>query len=123
MEITAAYPAGVIGSTKENLAAAAEGEHEEFVDLYPGFAKVAEEEGFAEIASMYRAIANVEAEHEKRYNALLANITEEKVFEKDTVVKWKCRKCGHVQEGNKPPEVCPACKHPISYFEIKAENW
>jgi rubrerythrin len=123
VEITAAYPAGVIGSTEENLAAAAAGEHEEFVDLYPAFARDADEEGFTEIASMYRSIANVEAEHEKRYNALLEDVKAGTVFEKDTMVKWKCRKCGHIHEGNKPPDVCPACKHPTNYFEIKAENW
>lgn len=123
VEITAAYPAGVIGTTEENLAAAAAGEHEEYVDLYPGFANVAEEEGFSEIATMYRAIANVEAEHEKRYNALLANIKEGKVFKKETPVKWKCRKCGHVYEGTEPPDTCPACKHPTEYFEVMAENY
>ncbi len=123
VEITAAYPAGVIGSTEENLAAAAAGEHEEFVDLYPAFARDADEEGFSEIGAMYRAVANVESEHEKRYNALLANVKEGKVFLKDTAVKWKCRKCGHVHDGTEPPEVCPGCKHPKSYFEVKAENW
>lgn len=123
VEITAAYPAGVIGSTEENLTAAAAGEHEEFVDLYPAFARDAEEEGFNEIAAMYRAIANVEAEHEKRYNALIKNIQEGKVFLKDAAVTWKCRKCGHVHDGTEPPDVCPACKHPKNYFEVKAENW
>ena len=123
VEITAAYPAGVIGSTEENLAAAAAGEHEEFVDLYPAFAKDAEEEGFVEIATMYRAIASVEAAHEKRYNALLENVKAQKVFKKDTPVKWKCRKCGHIHEGTTPPETCPSCQHPTNYFEIEAENW
>lgn len=123
VEITASYPAGVIGTTEENLEAAADGEHEEFVDLYPAFAKVAEEEGLDEIASMYRAIADVEAHHEKRYRALLANVREGTVFKKDTPVKWKCRKCGHIHEGTEPPKTCPACKHPTEYFEITKENW
>ncbi len=123
VEITAEYPAGVIGSTEENLAAAAAGEHEEYVDLYPAFAQVAEDEGFNEIAAMYSAIANVEAEHEKRYTTLLASVKEGTVFKKDTVVKWKCRKCGHVYEGTEPPKTCPACKHPTEYFEIMAENY
>ncbi len=123
VEITAAYPAGVIGKTEENLAAAADGEHEEYVDLYPAFAKDAEEEGFSEIASMYSAIANVEAHHEKRYRALLANSKEGTMFKKADTVQWKCRKCGHVHEGVEPPETCPACKHPTSYFEILIENY
>ncbi len=123
VEITASYPAGVIGSTEENLAAAAAGEHEEWEDLYPGFAQVAEEEGFNEIAAMYRAIANVEAEHEKRYNKLLASVKEGTVFKKATTVKWKCRKCGHIHEGTEPPEICPSCKHTTEYFEVLAENY
>ncbi len=123
VEITASYPAGVIASTEENLAGAAAGEHEEFVDIYPAFAGVAEEEGFNEIAAMYRAIANVEAQHEKRYNALLAGVKEGTVFKKDTSVKWKCRKCGHVHEGTEPPTICPGCKHSKEYFEVMAENY
>ena len=123
VEITAAYPAGVIGKTEENLAAAADGEHEEFVDLYPAFAKDAEEEGFDEIASMYRAIANVEAHHEKRYIALLANLKEDTLFKKSVPVQWKCRKCGHIHEGTEPPEACPACKHPTNYFEVLIKNY
>ena len=123
VEITAAYPAGVIGTTAESLAAAADGEHEEFVDLYPAFANTAEEEGFAEVASMYRAIANVEAHHEKRYRALLANVKEGTMFKKADTVQWKCRKCGHIHEGTEPHEKCPACKHPPHYFEVLIENY
>ena len=123
VEITAAYPAGVIGTTAENLAAAADGEHEEFVDLYPAFANTAEEEGFTEVALMYRAIANVEAHHEKRYRALLANLKKGTMFKKADTVQWKCRKCGHIHEGTEPPETCPACKHPPHYFEVLIENY
>jgi rubrerythrin len=123
VEITASYPAGVLGSTADNLVASAAGEHEEFTELYPGFADVAEKEGFIDIAAMYRGIARVEAQHEKRYNALLANIKQGKAFKKDTTVKWKCRKCGYVHEGTEPPKSCPACKHPQKYFEVLAENY
>lgn len=123
VEITASYPAGALGSTADNLVAAAAGEHEEFTELYPGFADVAEKEGFKDIAAMYRGIARVEAQHEKRYNTLLANIKQGKVFKKDTTVKWKCRKCGYVHEGTEPPKSCPACKHPQKYFEVLAENY
>lgn len=122
-EITASYPAGVIGSTEENLEAAAAGEHEEYADLYPGFAKTAEEEGFNNITAMYRAIANVEAQHEKRYRVLLANVKEGKVFKKDSPVKWKCRKCGYIHEGTEPISTCPSCDHPQEYFEVTAENY
>lgn len=123
VEITAAYPAGKIGTTLENLQAAAEGENEEWTQLYPEFAKVAEEEGFSEIASAYRMIAKVEKAHEERYRKLYKNLEEGKVFEKDGVVIWKCRNCGYIHEGKSAPKVCPACLHPQAYFEVEAENY
>jgi rubrerythrin len=123
VEITAAYPAGVIGSTTENLRAAAEGEKHEWGTLYPGFAKVAEEEGFAEAARTFRMVAKVEAYHERRYRRLLANVEQDKVFRKDSAVMWKCRNCGYVFEGSEAPEKCPVCEHPRSYFELYCENY
>ncbi len=123
VEITAAYPAGKIGTTLENLAAAAEGENEEWTQLYPQFADIAEEEGFSEVASAFRMIAKVEKAHEERYRKLYKNIEEGKVFEKDGVMIWKCRNCGYIHEGKTAPKVCPACLHPQSYFELKEENY
>ena len=123
VEITAAYPAGVIGTTLENLKASAEGENEEWTDLYPSFAKTAEEEGFPEVAAAYRLIAKVEKAHEERYLKLYKNLDEGKVFEKDGVVVWKCSNCGYLHEAAKAPELCPACLHPQSYFEIKETNY
>ena len=123
VEISAAFPAGVIGDTKENLKAAAAGENYEHTKMYPEFAKIAEEEGFEEIASVFRAIAVAEKQHEKRYLGLLKNIEEGKVFKKDKVVKWKCRNCGYIHEGTEAPEECPACAHPRAYFELLTENW
>ncbi|MHA1432044.1 MAG: rubrerythrin [Candidatus Freyarchaeota archaeon] len=123
VEISAAFPAGVIGDTKENLKAAAAGENYEHTQMYPEFARIAEEEGFEEIASVFRAIAVAEKQHEKRYLGLLKNIEEGKVFKKDKVVKWKCRNCGYIHEGTEAPEECPACAHPRAYFELLAENW
>lgn len=123
VEITAAYPAGVIATTKENLKAAAEGENEEWTELYPQFAEIAKEEGFKDVAAAFTAIAKVEAEHEKRYRKLLQNLEEEKVFEADEKVRWVCRKCGYVHEGTKALKKCPACEHPQAYFEKKAENY
>ena len=123
VEITAAYPAGKIGTTMENLKAAAEGEHEEWTDLYPNFAEVAAEEGFTEIATAYKMIAKVEAEHEKRYLKLLQNISEDKVFVKDGKVWWKCLNCGYIYESAKALENCPACLHPKSFMQIKEENY
>ena len=123
VEITAAYPAGVIGTTAENLAAAAAGENEEWADLYPEFAKVADEEGFPEVAVAFRMIAKVEAEHEKRYRKLLANVQENKVFEKDETIWWQCRNCGFVIEGKKAPQKCPACLHPQAFFEPMKQNY
>ncbi len=123
VEIKASYPAGVIGTTEENLLAAAEGEKMEWGTLYPDFAKTAEEEGFLEVARSFRNIAKVELHHERRYRKLLANIEKNHVFKKDKVVKWKCRNCGYVHEGAEAPKKCPACQHPQSYYEIWVENY
>lgn len=122
-EITASYPAGIIGKTDENLEAAADGEKLEWTTLYKDFAGVAEKEGFKEVAETFTNIALVEKQHEKRYRTLLKNIKENKVFKKDASVKWKCRNCGYVHEGAEAPESCPACKHPQAHFEIIAENY
>jgi rubrerythrin len=122
-EITATYPAGIIGTTLENLKAAAEGEHEEWTDLYPHFAAVAMEEGFPEIATAYKMIAKVEAEHERRYLKLLQNISEDKVFMKEGKVWWKCLNCGYVYESVKAMENCPACLHPKAFMQVREENY
>jgi len=123
VEITATYPAGVIGTTAENLLAAAEGELEEWGTLYPDFATVAEEEGFAAIAASFREIAKVEAWHEKRYRKLLDNIHSGRVFKRDEPVRWKCDNCGYVHEGPDAPTLCPACKHPQAYYELWTEPY
>lgn len=121
VEITATFPAGVIGTTAENLKAAAEGEHEEWSDAYPKFAEIAEQEGFIEIAKVFRAIASVEAEHEKRYLTLLELVETNKVFERDEAIVWQCRNCGFVLTGKRAPLKCPACAHPQEYFEKMKE--
>jgi len=123
VEMTASYPAGKIGTTKENLAASADGEHEEWTQLYPGFAKTAQEEGFAEVAVMYKSIGVAEAQHEKRYRGLLSNVEKGKVFKKDGKVFWRCNNCGYIHEGTEAPKTCPACNHPQAHFEVLAENW
>ena len=123
VEIKASYPAGVVGSTAQNLKAAAEGEKFEWGTLYPGFADVAEKEGFREVGRVFRQVAKVEAYHERRYLKLLANVEQGKVFKKDSPIKWKCRNCGHVFEGSEAPEKCPVCSHPKSYFEVWCENY
>ncbi|GBR76618.1 rubrerythrin [Candidatus Termititenax persephonae] len=123
VEITAAFPAGRIGNTAENLAAAADGEKEEWTEMYPQFARTAQAEGFAEIATAFEKIATVEKEHEARYRKLLANLQDGTVFRKAKPVRWVCRNCGYVHEGAEAPESCPACQHPQKYFEIKAENY
>lgn len=123
VEITATYPAGVIGSTAENLLAAAEGEHEEWSELYPDFASIAEEEGFPAVAQSFREIAEVEDWHERRYRKLLENVENRRVFARETLVRWKCRNCGYVHEGPEAPEICPACRHPRAYYELYAENY
>ena len=123
VEITASYPAGIIGTTAENLKAAAEGENEEWADLYPEFAKIADEEGFPQIANTFRQVAKVEAEHEARYRTLLARVEAGKVFERDEEIEWQCRNCGYVLKGKKAPMKCPACEHPQAYFEPKKNNY
>jgi len=123
LEITAAYPAGIIKSTADNLAAAAAGEKMEWGTLYPEFAAVAEKEGYTEVARSFREIAKVESFHEKRYLALLKNVKEKSVFKKSATVKWHCRNCGYVYDGEEAPRECPACRHPQSYYELLAENY
>lgn len=123
VEITATYPAGRVGTTAENLEAAADGEHEEFVDLYPEFARVAEEEGFKAVAVAYKNILKIEEDHEKRFRKLLANVQNEEVFARGEGQAWYCRECGHIHFGEKAPKACPVCKKPQAYFEIKKENF
>jgi len=122
-EIEASYPAGKIGTTAENLLAAAEGEKMEWGILYPNFEKAAKKEGFSEIADSFKQIAEVEEKHEKRYRKLLENVKSSKVFKKDKVVRWKCRNCGYVHEGTEAPKICPACKHPQAFYELLGENY
>jgi rubrerythrin len=123
VEITASYPAGKIGTTAQNLEAAAMGENEEWTKLYPEFANIAQEEGFPQIATAFKMIAKVEAEHEKRYRKLLQNVKDGTVFKKNQKVKWVCSNCGYVHEGEKALENCPACQHPMAFFEILEENY
>ena len=112
-----------IGSTAENLAAAADGENYEWTDMYEGFAKTAEAEGFPELAMKFRQVGAIEKEHEARYRALLTNVETQKVFEKSEVKVWECRNCGHIVVGTKAPEICPVCAHPQAYFEINEKNY
>ncbi len=123
VEITAVYPAGKVGTTEENLLASANGEHEEYSELYPAFAKTAKGEGFNEIAALYTNIAKIEAHHEARYRRLLANVQAGSVFKKAEKVQWLCLECGHVHEGESAPNVCPVCKHPQAYFELLKSNF
>lgn len=123
VEITASFPAGVIGTTAENLLAAANGEHEEHSELYPAFAEVAKQEGFNEIAAVWNAISVAEKQHEKRYRDLLANIEAGRVFKRDQIMVWRCRNCGYLHTNAEAPEQCPACAHPKAHFEILGENW
>jgi rubrerythrin len=123
IEITAMYPAGKTATTKDNLLAASEGEHEEWSELYPEFARIAEEEGFKNISTAYKAIASAEKGHEERYRKLLENVMQDKVFEREDKVFWYCRKCGYIHFGTKPLKNCPACLHPESYFELLAKNY
>jgi len=122
-EISAAFPAGVIGSTLENLGAAAAGEHYEWTEMYPGFAATAKEEGFGAIASAFSSIAVAEKQHEKRYNDLAANIEAGRVFKRDKEVVWRCRNCGYLHVGTEAPDTCPACDHPQAHFELLGENY
>jgi len=121
--IQADFPAGVIGSTAENLKEAAGGEHFEWEEMYPAYARVAEEEGFSDIARIFRSIAVAEKQHERRYLGLLENVRSGKVFKKDGIVTWRCRNCGYIHKGKEAPERCPACDHPQAHFELLAENW
>ncbi len=123
LEITASYPAGKIDVTKDNLKAAITGEHEEWANLYPAFAREAEEEGFKQIAAAFKSIVAAEKGHEERYNKLRENLMGNRVFEREEKVFWYCRKCGYIHFGTKPLKICPACLHPESYFEIKATNY
>ena len=123
VEITASFPAGIIGTTLENLRAAAAGEKYEYAEMYPGFAKVARAEGFADIADIFMAIAVAERQHEKRYLALAANIMNDRVFKKDEKTTWRCGNCGYLHEGPEAPGECPACAHKQAHFEVLAENW
>jgi rubrerythrin len=121
--ISAAFPAGVVGSTLENLKASAAGEKYEHSEMYPGFAKIADEEGFPEIAKVFRSIAVAEKQHEKRYNALTANIEAGRVFKREKEAVWRCRNCGYLHTGNEAPDECPACEHPQAHFELLGENY
>jgi rubrerythrin len=122
-EITAAFPAGMIGSTLENLKASAAGEKYEYAEMYPGFAKIADEEGFGEIAKVFRNIAVAEKQHEKRYNDLAANIQAGRVFKREKETVWRCRNCGYIHKGTVAPDECPACDHPQAHFELLGENY
>ena len=123
LEITAGFPAGVIGTTLENLKASAAGEHYEYTEMYPGFAKIAREEGFENIAKVFDAIAVAEKQHEKRYNDLASNLEAGRVFKRNGKIVWRCINCGYLHEGEEAPSVCPACAHPQAYFELLGENW
>ena len=123
VEITERFPAGVIGTTLDNLKAAAAGEEHEWTDMYPEFAKVAREEGFTQIAAAFEAISIAEKQHEKRFRDLAANLEAGRVFRRNGKVVWRCRNCGYLHEAEEAPQVCPACLHPQSYFELLGENW
>jgi rubrerythrin len=123
IEITASYPAGMIKDTLANLEAAAEGEQLEWTKLYADFEKIARDEGFTDVATSFKEIAEVEEFHERRYRKLAANVAQGGVFKKNTTVRWHCTNCGYVHEGTEAPKVCPACKHPQAYYELLAENW
>ena len=123
VEIKASFPAGVIGSTIDNLKEAAGGENYEWTDMYPTFAKEARDEGFNEIADVFESIAIAEKQHEKRYLGLMSNIEKGTVFKKDKAVRWFCRNCGYVHEGEEAPDDCPSCNHPQAHFEVVCENW
>ncbi|MDD4003906.1 MAG: rubrerythrin family protein [Elusimicrobiaceae bacterium] len=123
LEIAAVFPAGVIGTTAQNLKAAAAGENHEWGSMYPAFAGIARKEGFEAIAKVFEAVSVAEKQHEKRYLGLLGNIEAARVFKKDEKVVWRCMNCGYLHEGESAPETCPACAHPQAYFELLAENW
>jgi rubrerythrin len=123
VEVQASFPAGTIGTTLENLEAAAAGEEHEYMEMYPEFAKIAEEEGFSLIATIFKAIAKAEQQHAKQYRTFITNLKECKVFKRDEAVTWYCTKCGFLHESLEAPAKCPACSHPQSYFELLSENW
>jgi len=123
VEITASFPAGIIGSTLENLRAAAAGEEHEWTDMYPSFAKVARKEGFEQVAKAFETISVAEKQHGKRYKELADNLEAGMVFKRNGKVTWRCRNCGYLHEGEEAPKACPACLHPQSYFELLGENW
>jgi rubrerythrin len=123
VEVTATFPAGVIGTTAENLKAAAMGEHEEWTDMYPEFAKIAREEGFPAVAAVFEAVSVAEKHHEERYLGLLKNVEDGTVFKKEEKIVWRCRNCGYLHEGEEAPGACPACAHPQAHFEMLKENW
>ncbi|NLV24844.1 MAG: rubrerythrin family protein [Deltaproteobacteria bacterium] len=123
VEITASFPAGVIGTTLDNLKEAAAGEHHEYTEMYPDYAKIARQEGFPEVAATMESIAIAEKQHEKRYLGLMANIEKGTVFKKDQAVTWRCRNCGYIHTGKEAVQLCPACAHPQAHFEVLAENW
>jgi len=123
VEITAAYPAGVVDSTLENLKASAGGEHEEWSELYPEFARIAREEGFEQIAVLWENVSVAEKQHEKRYADLVKNLEDGKVFKRDGAVVWRCINCGYIHEATEAPAMCPACLHPQAHFELLGENW
>ena len=123
LSITASFPAGVIGTTEENLKAAAMGENEEWTEMYPEFARIADEEGFPEIAATFRMVIVAEHEHEDRYLKLLSRLTDGNFFIRDHEIWWQCRNCGYICKGTEAPKICPACKHPQAYFEPKRENY
>jgi rubrerythrin len=123
IEICAAFPAGVIGATLDNLKAAAAGEHHEHTSIYPGFARVADDEGLKDVAAAFRAVSVAEKQHEKRYLDLAANIEAGRVFKRNSPVTWRCRNCGYLHVGVTAPELCPACLHPQAHFELLGENW
>jgi rubrerythrin len=123
LEVQATFPAGSIGTTLDNLKASGEGENFEWTEMYPGFAKIAREEGLEQIATVFESIAVAERQHEKRYEGLINNIEKGTVFKKDGKVVWRCLNCGYLHEGTEAPEACPACAHPQSYYELLAENW
>jgi len=123
VEIAAAFPAGTIGTTAQNLRAAAGGEHHEWSSMYPDLAKTARQEGFAEVAAVFNAVSIAEKQHERRYLGVLKNVETSSVFKKPSPVVWRCRNCGYLHTGSEAPTVCPACTHPQAYFELLAENW
>jgi rubrerythrin len=123
VEIQGTFPAGIIGTTAENLSAAAAGEHYEWTEMYPGFAKIAKDEGFKDVSAAFLAISVAEKQHEKRYNDLLENLKADRVFKRDGKVVWRCRNCGYLHEGVEAPQSCPACLHPQAHFELLGENW